>query len=1277
MTLSLQKRIVITFVPLLALLLILGSAGMALLFRLGTRIDAILRENYDSVIAMEHLDNALERIDSSFQFAIAGREEKARLQYEANWKIYRDNLRLEQGNITVVGEKELADELAALTERYEQQGKAFYERAAGEPRRSADYFDAGGLLERFTQIKSAASQIARLNEDNMEAASRDAHHTAVRSLVGFALGLAVCIGLAAFAAWHIFHAILGPISAVTESARGISLGNFDQVVPYLSSDAIGQLSEAFNHMATRLREEREFTEARTKELVQTTEALRTEISEREQMERQLRQLAAIVESSEDAIVGHNLDGIITSWNHGAERIFGHSRKWIVGQPQSILVPPDHENELPGIRARILRGEHVEHFETVRRRKDGERIFVSLTDSPVRDETGKIIGVASIARDITDRKRADEALRRAAAYNRRLLEASLDPLVAIGPDGKITDVNAATEEATGCSRSKLLGTDFTDYFTEPEKARAGYQRVFSEGAVRDYPLELRHNGTVTSVLYNAAIFRDEAGKVVGVFAAARDITQLKLSEEQSRRLAQLQSAIAELGQRALRTESTADLLDEAVGVVSKNLDLDFCNVLELLPGGEELLLRSGVGWKKGMVGHWTVKTKGTQPGYVIRSQCPVIVHNAATENRFVLLPNILGEDVVSAISVVIPTPEGPYGVLGAHSRRQRTFSQDEVNFLQAVANVVGSAIQLRRAQEGLRQSNRSLLALSSCNQALMRATNEEDLLRQICQIIVEQTGYRLCWVGYAERDEAKTVRPVAQAGFEENYLKTVNITWDESERGCGPTGTCIRTGQSFVVKDIKSDPRFAPWRDEAIKRGYASCIGLPLIADSITLGAFTIYAAEPDAFGDDEVKLLSELAGDLAFGIMALRTKAERKKAVELEVAHEREFKIGSEIQQTLLVDPLPTELRGLRVAALSVPSEQIDGDFYYFYKHEDQRVDLIVADVMGKGIPAALLGAATKSNFLESLCHLLDASPVGVLPQPKEIVTLAHAVMARQLIDLESFVTLCYVRFDPDRRTVEFVDAGHTGLIHYKAATGRCELLHGDNLPLGFRTDEIYNQQSVSFEASDLLVLYSDGLTEMRNRADELFGPVRLTQCIESNCALEPEDLVAAIRKAVFAFAESESPADDLTCVVIKFVESELPQVHANLSIRSDLRELERAREFVRAFCRELPGAKLDDERIGKLELAVTEACSNIMKHVFHGRPDQQIRIQAEAFADRISIRMHHLGEPFDPSSIPQPRLDGSQESGFGVYLIAHSIDAVRYYRAERGSSCVALTTYR
>ena len=404
---------------------------------------------------------------------------------------------------------------------------------------------------------------------------------------------------------------------------------------------------------------------------------------------------------------------------------------------------------------------------------------------------------------------------------------------------------------------------------------------------------------------------------------------------------------------------------------------------------------------------------------------------------------------------------------------------------------------------------------------------------------------------------------------------------------------------------------------------------------------------------------------------------EQAASAELAAAREREIKIGFKIQQMLLLDQPPRDVPGLRVAALTIPSQRIDGDFYDFFKHENQCLDVIVADVMGKGIPAALLGAATKSHFLEALCHLMAMSRNGKLPEPQEIVTLAHADMVRHLIDLESFVTLCYARLDLNRRSLDLVDCGHTGIIHWRARTGLCEMLHGDNLPLGIREGEIYDQISVPFEPGDLLLFYSDGVTEARNAAGELFGVERLAECVRINSELEPEALVEAIRKTVFAFSESDQLTDDLTCVAIKVGERRLPLAHAEIEIRSDLEDLRRAREFVRTVCRDLPGSALDADSVAAFELAVNEAASNIMKHAYHGRADQWIHLEAEAFPGQVSIRLHHLGDPFDPSAVAPPALDGSQESGFGIYLITQSVDDVRYYRDERGRNCIALVKIR
>ncbi len=187
---------------------------------------------------------------------------------------------------------------------------------------------------------------------------------------------------------------------------------------------------------------------------------------------------------------------------------------------------------------------------------------------------------------------------------------------------------------------------------------------------------------------------------------------------------------------------------------------------------------------------------------------------------------------------------------------------------------------QRVEKELSQVNRALKTLSACNEIMVRATEESELLHNICQIIVDIGGYHLAWVGFAEDNPEKRVRVVAQKGYEEGYLESVNITWADAERGRGPTGSAIRSGTPCVVRNVLTDPDFAPWREEAGKRGYASVIGLPLTVDDKPFGALTIYAREPNAFDGNEVNLLTDLADDLAYGIVVLRTRIEHRQVEE-------------------------------------------------------------------------------------------------------------------------------------------------------------------------------------------------------------------------------------------------------------------------------------------------------------------------------------------------------------------------------------------------------------
>ncbi|RPJ54215.1 MAG: PAS domain S-box protein, partial [Methanobacteriota archaeon] len=242
-------------------------------------------------------------------------------------------------------------------------------------------------------------------------------------------------------------------------------------------------------------------------------------------------LAAIVDDSDDAIIGKSLDGMIVSWNNGAERLYGYTAAEAIGRHISFLLLPDQVDDIDELFDKIKSGHSIFHYETGRMREDGTTVQISLSLSPIRDRESVLIGASTIARDITQRTKAEEVMRRVSAYNRSLIEASLDPLVTINSKGKISDVNNATVRVTGVPRGDLIGTDFSNYFTEPDRAKAGYEQAFRDGSVTDYELQLRHqDGSITPVLYNATVFRDELGNLAGVFAAARDITERKRAEE---------------------------------------------------------------------------------------------------------------------------------------------------------------------------------------------------------------------------------------------------------------------------------------------------------------------------------------------------------------------------------------------------------------------------------------------------------------------------------------------------------------------------------------------------------------------------------------------------------------------------------------------------------------------------------------------------------------------------------------------------------------------------
>jgi len=313
--------------------------------------------------------------------------------------------------------------------------------------------------------------------------------------------LSIIIVFSGIMAISIAQSISGPIEKVAEGARIIGSGNLDYKIGINLKDEIGQLARTFDKMTGDL-----------KDLGIARDAER-------------QRLYTVLETLPVYVVLMTGDYHVPFANRFFRERFGESHgkrcyEYLFNRDEPCDNCETHK---------VLQTGKPHHWEWTG--PDGRNYNVH--DYPFRDTDSSSM-ILEMGIDVTEQKRAEESLRSASLYARNLIETSLDPLVTISADGKITDVNEATVKVTGVPREKLIGTDFSDYFTEPEKAREGYRLVFNNGFVKDYPLTIRHeHGHLTDVLYNASVYKDARGNVLGVFAAARDVTMLKRTEAQLR------------------------------------------------------------------------------------------------------------------------------------------------------------------------------------------------------------------------------------------------------------------------------------------------------------------------------------------------------------------------------------------------------------------------------------------------------------------------------------------------------------------------------------------------------------------------------------------------------------------------------------------------------------------------------------------------------------------------------------------------------------------------
>jgi len=458
------------------------------------------------------------------------------------------------------------------------------------------------------------------------------------------------------------------------------------------------------------------------------------------------------------------------------------------------------------------------------------------------------------------------------------------------DGMLLYVSASGERVTGYSPQEFQDhPDLLVTIVHPDDATLFKSHLAEEGSENsippfDYRIVTR-DGATRWINHACSAVLDGKGRLLGRRATNRDVSERKELEEEVESLARFP---AENPNPVLRT-SADGLIMYANQAGTRLIEL----------------------WKR---------TVGVELPPSIRK----IISESATApgHRDV---DIECEDRVFAFDAIRPEGAAYINIYGADVTERRRAEGK----LRAARDELDQQVRDRTAE--LRRTNRLLRMISACNQALVGIDDERELVQAICQLILDEGGFRMAWVGYAEQTGARMVRPVGSAGFEDGYLENAAITWEDTERGRGPTGTAIRECRPCISTDFLTQPELAPWRDDALQRGFRSSVALPLVSQGSAFGALTIYSDQPSAFDRQQQTLLTELSGDLAFGILSVRARAQRDQAqqslehrtallrslaVELVQAEERERRrIGG-----VLHDQLQQLLAGARFGLESLRS---------------------------------------------------------------------------------------------------------------------------------------------------------------------------------------------------------------------------------------------------------------------------------------------------------------------------------------------------------------------
>ena len=598
-----------------------------------------------------------------------------------------------------------------------------------------------------------------------------------------------------------------------------------------------------------------------------------------------RELDEVFERIDDAFFAVDTDWRFTYVNEAAAELVGLSVEEMAGARVGDTLPEVAEGYPRAMAERSMEtGESAE-----------VEFYSELLDRWVEaqlypDEHG----LSVYFRDVTGRVERERELEESRRRLQTLVEHFPNGAVALVDESlQYVTVGGTPLRTAGRTRDELEGRSLSDVLPEELYDLVGPRY---EEALEGDPSSFEHDFGESVVQFRIVPVRDDDGRVFAAMGMSQDVTERKQQERELERRLRQQQVVADLGHDALETHDLDALMHEAARLVADVLDNHYCKVLDLDETGERLLLRQGVGWDEGIVGEGTVSAteNDSQAAYTLSVDEPVVVEDLETETRFSGPDLLTDHGVRSGISVTIGPRDDPWGILGTHDEAPKEIGKDDVNLVQAVANILASAIDRHQYEAEILQQRAQLEALNSLNEvvhditdAVVDQSTRAEIEHAVVEGLADADSFAFAWIGEVDRT-TREVTLRTEAGVE-GYLDDVTITVDpDDERSRGPTGRALSTGEMQVARDAKTGTQHGPWRDHVTAHNFRSSAAVPIVHEDTIYGVLNVYARRPDAFKHTERQVLAQLGEVVGHAIAAL----ERKQALMSDEVVELEFTIS-------------------------------------------------------------------------------------------------------------------------------------------------------------------------------------------------------------------------------------------------------------------------------------------------------------------------------------------------------------------------------------------------